>query len=194
MNSINDQRDAVHDGASAKRRRATAQQVRDARDRLTSTTGTRPAFDYELLRQFAQNRLSASLDILLLVGTVGFLSSLWTGAVTAGIWTSAILVIHAVIVTECRQFLSEPPRSINIRQWRLRFTMLDLFFGLAWMFILIHPVGADAQSSTFMLFVMLLVVAVASMLASSVPIAVLAATVPVTAAVALDFVFKGNLH
>ena len=70
----------LSDSASAKRRRATAQHVREARDRLTSTTGTRPAFDYELLRQFAQNRLSASLVILLLVGTVGFLSSLWTGA------------------------------------------------------------------------------------------------------------------
>ena len=56
------------------------QRVREARDRLTSTTGTRAAFDYELLRQFAENRLSASLVILLLVGTVGFLSSLWTGA------------------------------------------------------------------------------------------------------------------
>ena len=79
--------------------------MREARDRLTSTTGTRPAFDYELLRQFAQNRLSASLVILLLVGTVGFLSSLWTGAVTAGAWTAAVLVIHAVIITKCRQFL-----------------------------------------------------------------------------------------
>src|SRR3954463_6496472 len=92
-------------GATAKRRRETAQRVREARDRLTSTTGTRPAFDYELLRLFAQNRLSASLVILLLVGTVGFLSSLWTGAVGAGIWTSAVLVIHAVIITKCRQFL-----------------------------------------------------------------------------------------
>jgi two-component system cell cycle sensor histidine kinase PleC len=128
------------------------------------------------------------------VGTVGFLSSLWTGAVTAGTWTSAVLVIHAVIITKCRQFLSEPPASINIRQWRLRFIMLDLFFGLSWMFILIHPVGGDAQASTFMLFVMLLVVAVASMLASSVPIAVFAATMPVSAAVALDFAFKGTLH
>ncbi len=62
------------------------------------------------------------------------------------------------------------------------------------MFILIHPVGTDMQASTFMLFVMLLVVAVASMLASSVPIAVFAATVPVTAAVALHFVLKGDLH
>ncbi len=92
----------------AKRRRLAAQRVREARDRLTSTTGTRAAFDYELLRQFAQNRLSASLVILLLVGTVGFLSSLWTGAVTAGAWTAAVLVIHAVIITKCRQFLAEP--------------------------------------------------------------------------------------
>ena len=72
--------------------------------------------------------------------------------------------------------------------------MLDLFFGLAWMFILIHPVGVDEGSGTFMLFVMLLVVAVSSMLASSVPVAVLAATVPVSAAVALDFALRGNLH
>ena len=100
---------APPDGSSAKRRRAAAQHVREARDRLTSTTGTRPAFDYELLRLFAQNRLSASLVILLLVGTVGFLSSLWTGAVTAGTWTSAVLVIHAIIITKCRQFLAEPP-------------------------------------------------------------------------------------
>jgi two-component system cell cycle sensor histidine kinase PleC len=62
------------------------------------------------------------------------------------------------------------------------------------MFILIHPVGVDEGSGTFMLFVMLLVVAVSSMLASSVPIAVFAATMPVTAAVALDFAFKGTLR
>ena len=49
-------------------------------------------------------------------------------------------------------------------------------------------------SGTFMLFVMLLVVAVSSMLASSVPVAVFAATVPVSAAVALNFALRGNLH
>src|SRR5262245_41527053 len=81
----------------AKRRRLAAQRVRDARERLTSTTGTRVAFDYELLRQFAENRLSASLVVLLLVGTVGVLSGLWTGAVIAGAWTASVLVIHAVI-------------------------------------------------------------------------------------------------
>src|SRR5713226_7098541 len=196
MSVSSDQRDSAPsaDGSSAKRRRAAAHYVRAARDRLTSTTGTRPAFDYELLRLFAQNRLSASLVILLLIGTVGFLSSLWTGAVKAGTWTAAVLMIHAIITTKCRQFLAEPQNGIDIRAWRLRFIMLDLFFGLAWMFILIHPVRIDEQSSTFMLFVMLLVVAMSSMLASSVPIAVFASTVPVSAAVALDFALRGNLH
>ena len=161
---------------------------------LPSTTGTRPVFDYEMLRLFAQNRLSASLVVLLLVATVGFLSSLWTGAATASIWTAGVLLIHAVIVTKCRQFLALPAIDVNLKAWRIRFILLDLFFGLAWMFILVQPIGVAEGSGTFMLFVMLLVVAVSSMLASALPIAVFAATVPVTAAVALDFAMKGNLH
>jgi two-component system, cell cycle sensor histidine kinase PleC len=176
------------------KRRLAAQYVREARDRLTSSSGTRPAFDYELLRQYAQNRLSASLVILLLVATIGFLSGLWTGAVAAGAWTASVLVIHAVIVTKCKQFLDLPAAEAPYRTWRMRFIMLDLFYGLAWMFILIHPIGYDDSSNTFMLFVMLLVVAVSSMLASSLPIAVFVATIPVTAAVALDFVLQGSLR
>jgi two-component system cell cycle sensor histidine kinase PleC len=196
MSVHNEQRDSavLPDGSLAKRRRATAQQVRHARDRLTSTTGTRPAFDYELLRQFAQNRLSASLVILLLVGTVGALSSIWIGALAAGTWTSAVLVIHAVIITKCRQFLLLPQKDINARTWRLRFVVLDLCFGLSWMFILIHPTGVQEGSGTFMLFVMLLVVAVSSMLAASLPLAMIAATAPVALAVSLEFAFRGSLH
>jgi two-component system cell cycle sensor histidine kinase PleC len=195
MSGTSDQRDPAARTGGSTDRRAASRRVREARDRLISTTGNRPAFDYELLRQFAQNRLSGSLVILLLVGTVGGLSGLlWGGAVKAGTWTGAVLMIHAVIITKCRQFLAEPQNTIGIRAWRLRFILLDLLFGLAWTFILVPPAGADAGASTFMLFVMLLVVAVASMLASSVPIAVLAATAPVTTAVALDFALRGNLN
>ena len=185
---------SASDNSPMRPRRQTAQHVRELRDRLASSTGVRPAFDYELLRLFAQNRLSASLVVLLLVGTVGFLSSVWTGALKAGTWTSAVLMIHAVIVNKCRQFLAEPEGQINISSWRPRFILLDLFFGLSWMFILIRPVGVEDASGTFMLFVMLLVVAMSSMLASSVPIAVFASTMPVSAAVALDFAIREDLH
>jgi two-component system, cell cycle sensor histidine kinase PleC len=176
------------------KRRLAAQYVREARDRLTSTSGTRPAFDYELLRQYAQNRISASLIILFLVATVGFLSSIWTGALAAAIWTGAVLVIHAVMIAKCRKFLERPMHEISASAWRLRFVLLDLFYGLAWMFTLIHPIGLDESASTFKLFVMLLVVAVSSMLASSLPTAVFAATFPLTSAVALEFIFQGRLR
>lgn len=185
---------ALPPDSSPVNRRLAAQHVREARDRLTSSSETKPAFEYELLRQYAQNRISASLVILLLVATVGFMSSVWSGALAAGAWTLAVLAIHAVIVTKCRQFLEKPTSEISIRAWRLRFITLDLFYGLAWMFILIHPVGVDDNSGTFMLFVMLLVVAVSSMLASSLPMAVFAATFPVTTAIALDFVLQGRLR
>jgi len=176
------------------RRRAVAQGVREARDRLTSSTGRRPAFDYELLRQFAQNRLSASLAILLLVGTIGFLSGLSTEAVSAGVWTAGVSLLHGAMMLSCHRFLNEPPGGIKIAAWRLRFTLLDLCFGLAWMVNVIVIGRADASSGTFMLFVMLLIVAVSSMVASSLPMAVFAATVPVTAAVTLTFVLRGGMH
>ena len=84
--------------SAATDRRAAAKSVREARDRLTSTTGTRPAFDYELLRQFAQSRLSGSLVIIILVGTIGVLSGIWTGPVNAGIWTAGALIIQFIIM------------------------------------------------------------------------------------------------
>jgi len=47
---------------AARHRRVASLRVREVRDRLTSTSGTRPAFDYELLRQYAQNRLSGAWE------------------------------------------------------------------------------------------------------------------------------------
>jgi two-component system, cell cycle sensor histidine kinase PleC len=183
------------DKAGAARRRVTSQKVREARDRLTSTTGTRPAFDYELLRQFAQNRISASLAVLLLVATVGFLSALWTGPLPASVWTLAVTLIHVAIVWQCRLFLAEAPSTVKLKNWRVRLVLLDLVFGLAWTLNLVHLLGGgEAGAGTFMLFVMLLLVAVSSMLASSLPIAMFAATVPVTSAVALNFIFRGDVH
>src|SRR5256886_16204818 len=94
-------------------RRAAQKRVREARDRLTSSTGTRPAFDYELLRQFAHNRLSASLAILLLVGTIGFLSGLSTDAVSAGMWTAGGALPHGAMVLSCHRVLGEPPGGVT---------------------------------------------------------------------------------
>src|SRR5256885_12389898 len=174
--------------APVNNRRVAAQRVREARDRLTSTSGTRPAFDRELLRQYAQTRMSASYVVMLLVVATGLLSGFWRQPISAAAWTCGMLCIHAVIISNCSRFLREPA-SLNItRKWRTQFVLLDLLYGLCWTAILIHPASLDVVSNTLMMFLMLLVIAVSSMLAASLPIAALATTAPVTAAIALNFV------
>ena len=94
----------------------------------------------------------------------------------------------------CARFLAEPPTLTATPTWRTRFVLLDLLYGLCWMAILIYPTGLDVVSNTLMMFLMLLVIAVSSMLAASLPVAALAATVPVTIGDCANFVLSGTLR
>ncbi|HEY0327943.1 MAG TPA: HAMP domain-containing sensor histidine kinase [Rhodopseudomonas sp.] len=176
----------------ARNRRAAAQRVREARDRLTSTSGTRPAFDHELLRQYAQMRQSASVVVILLVVATGALFGIWIQPLSAAAWTCGMLCVHAVMIRICGRFLDEPQTPARTRIWRTRFVLLDLLYGVCWTAILIHPPGVEVVSNTLLMFLMLLVVAVSSMLAANLPIAALAATAPVTAAIAVNFLMSGS--
>src|ERR1700743_2745334 len=140
-------------------RRVAAQRVREARDRLTSTSGTRPAFDRELLRQYAQTRISASYVVMLLVVATGLLFGFWMQPISAAAWTLGMLCVHAVIMRSCSRFLSEPASLTPTRKWRTRFVLLDLVYGLWWHAILFHPTSPDMTSNTVMMFLMLLVIA-----------------------------------
>src|SRR5258708_534799 len=176
----------------ASHRRIAAQRVREARDRLTSTSGTRPAFDRELLRQYAQTRISASYVVMLLVVATGLFFGFWMQPISAAAWTCGMLCIHFAIIRCCGKFLAESPNLAATRKWGTRFVVLDLLYGLSWTAILVHPAGLDMVSNTLMMFLMLLVIAVSSMLAANLPIAALAATAPVTVAIALNFALSGT--
>src|SRR6202034_2694788 len=118
--------------APVRHRRAAAQRVREARDRLTSTSGTRPAFDRELLRQYAQTRMSASYVVMLLVVATGLLFGFWMQPVSAAAWTCSMLCIHGAIIRYCARFLAEPASLTATRKWRTQFVLLDLLYGLSW--------------------------------------------------------------
>ncbi|MBU6463143.1 MAG: HAMP domain-containing histidine kinase [Bradyrhizobium sp.] len=180
-------------GTPVNTRRVAAQRVREARDRLTSTSGTRPAFDRELLRQYAQTRISASYVVMLLVVATGLLFGFWMQPISAAAWTFGMLCIHAVIMRNCSRFLAEPASLTATRKWRTRFVLLDLLYGLSWTVILIHPTSPDMTSHTLMMFLMLLVIAVSSMLAANLPIAALVATAPVTTAIAVNFALSHTI-
>lgn len=175
-----------------RRKRDSALRVREARDRMTSLSGTHPAFDHELLRQFAQTRISASLLVLLLTGLTGVIASFWSHPAIAVTWTVVVLVIHVFIISRCRAFLSQPASPAATQKWRMTFVALDFVYGLAWTFILAQPSVGNVISSTMILFLMLLVVAAMTMMAASLPVAALASTLPVTVAISLNFAMRGT--
>ena len=179
------------ESAAVRHRRIASLRVREARDRLTSTSGTRPAFDYELLRQYAHNRLSGSLGVILLATAIGLLSTYWASVSWAGLWMAMVLTIQLASIVKCREFLAQPPSEKAIKRARLTFVVLDLLFGLAWTINLVHPADDKSSSDIINVFVMLLVVAVSSMLGSSLPIAVFATTAPLTIGIALDYLLTG---
>jgi len=168
--------------------------VREVRDRLTSTSGTRPAFDYELLRQYARNRLSGALGMILLAGAVGLISTFWSSAGWASLSVAIVVIIQIASMVKCREFLARAANEVAAKRARLTFVVLDLLFGLAWTVNLIHPSEDTPSTAIINVFVMLLVVAVSSMLGSSLPIAVFATTAPLTIAVAVSYLLVGSVQ
>jgi two-component system cell cycle sensor histidine kinase PleC len=167
--------------------------VRETRDHLTSTSGFKPAYDHELLRLYAEHRLGGSLALFLLVSLVGMASSLWTGGYSAMIWTFLALTIHALNLAACRRFMAAPAHIDTQRHFRIMFVLLDFLFGISWVLNINVLVDAGAQGAgDFSLFAMLLVVAVFSMLAASVPAAVYASTMPVAGMVVLQYLLRGK--
>src|SRR3984957_19957969 len=169
------------ESAAVRHRRIASLRVREARDRLTSSSGTKPAFDYELLRQYAQNRLSGALGVILLATAIGLISTYWASATWAGLWMAMVLTIQLASMVKCREFLAQPPSDKAIRRARLTFIVLDLLFGLAWAINLARPTDDRTSSDIINVFAMLLVVALSSMLGPSLPIAVFATTPPLPA-------------
>jgi len=179
--------------AAHERRLRLTRSVREARDTLTSTGGIKPAFDYELLRVYAEHRIGASLALFLLIALVGTASSLWTGGSAAVIWTLLALTIHSLNIAACRRFLSSPSKPEQLSRYRILFTLYDFMFGVSWVLNINAMVDLGVHGAgDFSLFAMLLVVAVFSMLAASVPSAVYAATMPVAGVVAMHYLLRGS--
>ena len=103
-----------------------------------------------------------------------------------------MLGLHAVMARSCRIFLAKPTSLAETAKWRTRFVALDLLLAFCWITILIAPVQ-DMVAETLMMFLTLLVIAVWSMIAANLPIAALAATAPVAAAMALSLALRGSL-
>jgi two-component system cell cycle sensor histidine kinase PleC len=165
-------------------RRATSLKMREVREQLTSTTGLRPAFDQELARQFAQSRLTAAPAVLVMVLGIAAGSSLWSNGFVISAWLIAMIFGQGLIVILCRRFLAGAHDTKSMRRWRLRFALGELFSSCCWAILGLHLSTVNQEASNvFVLFLMMLVVAVSTMLSGTMPLVMYAGAMPIAAIV-----------
>ena len=161
------------------RRRDAARTVKNVRERLASHTGTKPAFDHEILCEYARNRLSSWPTMVLMLTALAVAASFWVDRFFIAAWLVLSMTMLGVSVLAGRRFLRVPNEMVRLTYWRRQFLTFEVLNGLAFVGLFFLPNAVSTDTRIFAFGVLLLAVAINAMVASNVPKAVLLSTVPV---------------
>ena len=160
-------------------RRGIARDMRSARERLTSTSGLERAFDQELVRLYAQYRADAGIPLALLAAALAAASTIWIPTATAATGGLGVLVAIGLMNGLSHRLLRRDIKGTSLPRWRRAFVACEFAQSTTWSVLLL---AAAAPARTFALFGVVIVAAVTTMLAATVPSAALAGVVPLVLA------------
>jgi two-component system, cell cycle sensor histidine kinase PleC len=185
----------VHPGISSAepRLRRAPRTIQEAREKLSYRAGFKPEFEYELLMMFVRNELSAAITTPLLAVIVALGAMFWAPANELILWVSTIFVTKGILVALCRQFARAPRNDAEVHIWRAKITAAEFLYGMAWASVAFVSAGIQGESAyTFVFAVLLVVIAMRMMFASTVMPIFYAGTVPITAAIVIRFIVLDN--
>ncbi|MDB5642181.1 MAG: two-component sensor histidine kinase [Hyphomicrobiales bacterium] len=172
-------------GPGAHARKRLTQRVGAACGLLTTTTGNR-AFDLELLRTFAQSRMSSAPALALVALVVSIMSFIWAPGVDVLVWLALVWACHVMSFGAARRLLEMPDARVVVAEWRRRFIATEFCQGAGWALLTALFVNVpDTTARIFVLFALMLIGAIMSLMSSTVPLAVYAGLAPTTIAVVL---------
>src|SRR5690606_35011600 len=152
-------------------RRNSQKTVFEARQRLTSVSGTRASFDLELLDEYAGSRLSGALALPALLLILALFVSLWVPVLAAALWPGIVLL--------CRRFKRADHRQLNASQWTMSFIIAETIYGITWSLLSLFTLTSDAQNLPVAMFAMVLVCIAANAISTrTLPGATLVSTLP----------------
>ncbi|RDJ22918.1 sensor histidine kinase [Bosea caraganae] len=182
------QRGRGPDPSALARRKLVTREVKSVREKLTSSTGLVRAFDYELLRVFAQYRLHGSAGVLVLALCIGLAGCLWVPVPQVAAWLGAVIASCVVMIVLCRRFLAQPAGEVKIRLWRKLLPAAEALHSLSWTLILVLFAQVDAAGAkVFVMTTLLIVGALTVMLSATIPLAVYSGLIPITIGITLFF-------
>ena len=175
-------------------RRNAQKTVFDARQRLTSSSGTRASFDYELLDEYADSRISSALVLPLMFAILAVFSSLWVQPWVAVSWAALVAAANTGVVIASRQFRRSAPDQFIANRWTATFITVETIYGIAWSLLATFTLFSDESTSLAVVMFALALVGIAANAVSSrtLPGATLMSTLPVALTVAINLVVLGG--
>jgi two-component system, cell cycle sensor histidine kinase PleC len=182
-----------HKQQTEQRRRSVSSRVRQVRERLTSQTGTNPAFDRDLILAYARNQAGIALVVPLLAVIIAGMTTVWIPWAEATVWLAGVLISNGILTYLCRRYEYGAPYKMSARLWERRFFAAEFLNGVMWatMAFLSVPNG-QTEPIIFMFAVLIVILAMRTLTASNLPLASLAGTLPITAAIILRFSMYGE--
>jgi two-component system, cell cycle sensor histidine kinase PleC len=174
-------------------KRTSQKTVFDARQRLTSVSGTRASFDLELLDEYAGSRLSGALALPALLFILALFASLWVPVLIAVVWAAVVIVANTAVVLLCRRFRRADVSKLNAGQWTASFIAAETIYGIAWSLLSLFTLATDAGNLPVAMFAMVLVCIAANAISTrTLPGATLVSTLPATLTVSINLVVAGG--
>jgi len=106
--------------------------INDARQKLTSSSGTKASYDFELLSEYANTRKSIAWGMPILVLALSALALIWVKPLAIGIWAGAVLLTHFAVVLTAKHFLKSEKSEFEARRHTTTFFIVEAVYGLAW--------------------------------------------------------------
>ncbi len=174
-------------------KRAAQKTVLEARQRLTSSSGTRADFDFELMHDYADSRIAAALPMAAIVSILAIMASFWVPITVTALWAGLVIASLLVVVLTARRFKSADPGKFNAARWTTSFVAAESVGGLALSLLALFTLVTDPEALAPVMFAMVLVSIASNAVAThTLPPATLMSTLPVTITVSISLIALGG--
>jgi two-component system, cell cycle sensor histidine kinase PleC len=151
--------------------------LKATREKLTTESGHRIS-DEGLLHFYAESHIKSLGLVMGLALTVAGVGCLWMRWQIAAVWLASSSLFCLADYMVCRRF-THVKDTINAPQWRHIFTLMQISCNSLWAAIIfILMMVHQPQAHIFVLFVMMVLIAITSMISACIPSAVYAGLVP----------------
>ncbi|MGH6843249.1 MAG: histidine kinase dimerization/phospho-acceptor domain-containing protein, partial [Methylocella sp.] len=169
--------------ATATQRGRLAAELREAREKLTSSASSQCGFDVELLRLFAKGRRSSGPVMAVLGAVAAAAAARWVAMDAVLIWLALDVAAVGVAYRIAGQLLDAEETMLDASRWRYKFIVTETLQGIAWAAIVwLVSQSGDPAARSYALVLLSLVAAMNATISAAIPSAVAGALTPMTLA------------